>query len=153
MCPLVIFLMANYGEGEPTDNAIDFNKWMTNTNKTVRDNYLSNVSFTVFGLGNRHYEFFNRMGTLISFHNKYFIKHLTLSHYCFSTHNHHHHQTCSLYYSYTLLAIYVMPTYVPPRTPPPLTPSPPPLSVLFLSFPSRQAYQRCIRRIWCQTCI
>ena len=63
MSSLVIFLMANYNEGEPTDNAIEFNKWMTNTNKTVRDTYLSNVSFTVFGLGNRNYEFFNRMGT------------------------------------------------------------------------------------------
>ena len=41
---LVIFVMATYGEGDPTDNAIDFMKWL----KTEEDtSALSKMSFAV----------------------------------------------------------------------------------------------------------
>ena len=48
-----IFLIATHGEGEPTDNAIEFFKWAEGLEQPW------NVKFMVFGLGNRQYEFFN----------------------------------------------------------------------------------------------
>ena len=41
--------------GEPTDNAVNFNAWMLNTDQTIPNDHLTNLSFTVFGLGNRQY--------------------------------------------------------------------------------------------------
>jgi NADPH-ferrihemoprotein reductase len=59
---LAIFLMATYGEGEPTDNAAKFTKWAKSD--TVAENFLAKLKFAVFGLGNRQYEHFNKMGKL-----------------------------------------------------------------------------------------
>lgn len=59
---LTVFLMATYGDGESTDNAMNFNNWMSNQADEDRSANLKDVSFTVFGLGNRQYEHFNRMG-------------------------------------------------------------------------------------------
>ena len=61
-CKLAVFLMATYGEGEHTDNATSFSNWMKNENEEDRSSFLKNISFTVFGLGNRQYEHFNQMG-------------------------------------------------------------------------------------------
>lgn len=57
-----IFLMATYGEGEPTDNAIAFTKWMKNAESTLSAETLSKLRFCVFGLGNKQYEHYNLMG-------------------------------------------------------------------------------------------
>ncbi|CAI5759352.1 unnamed protein product [Candida verbasci] len=54
---LTIFILATYGEGEPTDNALEFFEWLDNEADT-----LSTLKFTVFGLGNSTYEFFNAVG-------------------------------------------------------------------------------------------
>lgn len=60
---LAIFLMATYGEGEPTDNATNFYKWMKSTEEPhASEGDLGDMKFCVFGLGNRQYEHFNRMG-------------------------------------------------------------------------------------------
>jgi len=59
---MAIFLMATYGEGEPTDNAISFYKWLKNESGESQPDTLSSLNFTVFGLGNKQYEHFNRMG-------------------------------------------------------------------------------------------
>ena len=61
-CRLAVFLMATYGEGEHTDNSTSFNNWMKNESMEDRGSFLKDVSFTVFGLGNRQYEHFNQMG-------------------------------------------------------------------------------------------
>lgn len=61
---LCLFLMATYGEGEPTDNSARFVKWLKNEDGDVPDNFLSEVQFSVFGLGNKQYEHFNRMGKI-----------------------------------------------------------------------------------------
>lgn len=63
-CRLALFLMATYGEGEPTDNSARFIKWLKNEDGEVPDDFLSKVQFSVFGLGNKQYEHFNRMGKL-----------------------------------------------------------------------------------------
>ncbi|KAI5965730.1 cprA [Candida pseudojiufengensis] len=54
---LVFFILATYGEGEPTDNAIEFIEFLDNEADT-----LSSLRFTVFGLGNSTYEFYNAIG-------------------------------------------------------------------------------------------
>lgn len=53
---LLFFLVATYGEGEPTDNAVEFFNWLEND-----ADHMSNVRYAVFGLGNSTYEFFNEM--------------------------------------------------------------------------------------------
>jgi NADPH-ferrihemoprotein reductase len=59
---LAIFLMATYGEGEPTDNAQKFMAWLKNENGEITGDFLANMKYVVFGLGNRQYEHFNRTG-------------------------------------------------------------------------------------------
>lgn len=73
-----IFLMATYGEGEPTDSAQLFLNWLQQisgvkgscTNIVLeeenRDNScLMGLDYAVFGLGNTQYEHFNAMGILV----------------------------------------------------------------------------------------
>eukprot|EP00301_Raphidiophrys_heterophryoidea_P007133 c12803_g5_i2.p1 GENE.c12803_g5_i2~~c12803_g5_i2.p1 ORF type:complete len:291 (+),score=100.33 c12803_g5_i2:111-875(+) len=54
-----VFVMATYGEGDPTDNAVQFMKWLTDV---PADPDMSHIKFTVFGLGNKQYELFNKSG-------------------------------------------------------------------------------------------
>ncbi|QPG72800.1 hypothetical protein FOA43_000102 [Brettanomyces nanus] len=54
---MVIFLAATYGEGDPTDNAIDFFEYLENDCED-----LSGLKFACFGLGNSTYEFYNASG-------------------------------------------------------------------------------------------
>ncbi|QRG40102.1 hypothetical protein FDK38_004564 [Candidozyma auris] len=58
---LFFFLVATYGEGEPTDNAVEFFNWLEGDAEQ-----LSNIKFTVFGLGNSTYEFYNAMGAKLN---------------------------------------------------------------------------------------
>jgi len=62
--PLALFLMATYGEGEPTDNATSFTSWLKNEEGELPPDTLSNTQFSVFGLGNTQYEHYNRQGKL-----------------------------------------------------------------------------------------
>lgn len=57
---LVIFCMATYGEGDPTDNAQEFYEWLQQT-----DVELTGLRYTVFGLGNRTYEHYNSVGKYV----------------------------------------------------------------------------------------
>lgn len=58
---LVIFVVATYGEGEPTDNARTFYDWLTTQ---AEEESLSKVKYTVFGLGNKTYEHYNAMARI-----------------------------------------------------------------------------------------
>ncbi|TPX38172.1 hypothetical protein SmJEL517_g00182 [Synchytrium microbalum] len=64
------FFMATYGEGEPTDNAVEFYNWAlegrgkgedlgVDEDTTCDDPKLPNMSYVMFGLGNKTYEHFN----------------------------------------------------------------------------------------------
>ena len=61
---LALFLMASRGEGEATDNSKKFNKWLCDDGRA--DAELSNVKFSVFGLGNKSYQFYNGQGKRIN---------------------------------------------------------------------------------------
>lgn len=61
---VVIFVIATYGEGEPTDNAVDFYEFITGEDTSFSDENdppLKNLNYVSFGLGNNTYEHYNAM--------------------------------------------------------------------------------------------
>ena len=65
---LVVFLVATYGDGEPTDSALDLHDYLVAEADTAdaADPPLKNVNYAVFGLGNRQYEHFCSMGKTVN---------------------------------------------------------------------------------------
>ncbi|KAH0835082.1 hypothetical protein AYO21_09735 [Fonsecaea monophora] len=64
---VAMFIMATFGEGEPTDNAQDFYNFITADDVTFDNggSSLSNVKYLSFGLGNSTYEHFNAVSKKI----------------------------------------------------------------------------------------
>ncbi|KAI0478764.1 NADPH-cytochrome P450 reductase [Xylariaceae sp. FL0804] len=61
---VVMFVLATYGEGEPTDNAVDFYEFITGEDVSFSkgaDPPLGNLKYVAFGLGNNTYEHYNLM--------------------------------------------------------------------------------------------
>lgn len=64
---LAIFVLATYGEGEPTDNAVEFYEFIGSEDISfsggggIDDKPLSNLKYVAFGLGNNTYEHYNSM--------------------------------------------------------------------------------------------
>ncbi|KGQ01545.1 NADPH-cytochrome P450 reductase [Paracoccidioides lutzii Pb01] len=64
---VMFFVLATYGEGEPTDNAVDFYQFITSDDVsfegggTSDDKPLSSIRYVAFGLGNNTYEHYNSM--------------------------------------------------------------------------------------------
>ena len=64
---IAFFVMATYGEGEPTDNAVDFFEFITSDDSSfskgasASEKPLSNLKYVTFGLGNNTYEHYNAM--------------------------------------------------------------------------------------------
>ncbi|XP_011306347.1 NADPH--cytochrome P450 reductase isoform X1 [Fopius arisanus] len=57
---LAVFCLATYGEGDPTDNAMEFVDWLKNG-----DADLNGLSYAVFGLGNKTYEHYNEVAIYV----------------------------------------------------------------------------------------
>jgi NADPH-ferrihemoprotein reductase len=53
---VVVFVLATYGEGDPTDNANNFHAYLTR----VKTGSLPNIRYFACGLGNRNYRLYNR---------------------------------------------------------------------------------------------
>ena len=51
----VFFLVATYGEGDPTDSAVEFQRWLLDAGQRA-SGCLAHVRYGVFGLGNRQYD-------------------------------------------------------------------------------------------------
>ncbi|ODV90813.1 hypothetical protein CANCADRAFT_111228 [Tortispora caseinolytica NRRL Y-17796] len=68
----VAFVMATYGEGEPTDNAELFFNFITDEDVTFANEQsadespLSNLKYAIFGLGNNTYEHYNHCSRLVN---------------------------------------------------------------------------------------
>lgn len=64
---IAFFVMATYGEGEPTDNAVDFYEFIGSEDSSfskgssASEKPLSNLKYVTFGLGNNTYEHYNAM--------------------------------------------------------------------------------------------
>lgn len=59
---VLIFVLATYGEGEPTDNAVDFYEFVKQgAFSESRVLPLGNLKYVIFGLGNSKYEHYNHM--------------------------------------------------------------------------------------------
>ncbi|KAG7287862.1 hypothetical protein NEMBOFW57_007379 [Staphylotrichum longicolle] len=61
---VVMFVLATYGEGEPTDNAVDFYEFITGDSPSFssgNEPALGNLNYVAFGLGNNTYEHYNSM--------------------------------------------------------------------------------------------
>ena len=64
---VAMFVLATYGEGEPTDNAVDFYEFVIGEDVSfsnggaVEEKPLSSLKFVAFGLGNNTYEHYNSM--------------------------------------------------------------------------------------------
>jgi NADPH-ferrihemoprotein reductase len=57
-----IFIISTYGEGDPSDNATQFQSWLQ-SNKMMR---VSNLRYAAFGLGNKKYKFYNRVVDVVT---------------------------------------------------------------------------------------
>uniref|UniRef100_W8BJA3 NADPH--cytochrome P450 reductase n=1 Tax=Ceratitis capitata TaxID=7213 RepID=W8BJA3_CERCA len=57
---LAVFCLATYGEGDPTDNAMEFFEWLSNG-----DADFNGLNYAVFGLGNKTYEHYNKMAIYV----------------------------------------------------------------------------------------
>ena len=57
---VAIFLLATYGEGEPTDNAIAFDKYCNSLKRSI-DAVATSLHYAAFGLGSSSYAQFNAM--------------------------------------------------------------------------------------------
>ncbi|KAI9930562.1 hypothetical protein ASPWEDRAFT_171188 [Aspergillus wentii DTO 134E9] len=64
---VAVFVVATYGEGEPTDNAVECYQFLTGedvafeSGASVDDKPLSSLKYVAFGLGNNTYEHYNAM--------------------------------------------------------------------------------------------
>lgn len=57
---LAVFCLATYGEGDPTDNCMEFYEWIQNN-----DVDFAGLNYAVFGLGNKTYEHYNKVGIYV----------------------------------------------------------------------------------------
>ena len=55
---LAVFIIATYGEGDPSDNTACFWDWITKSSDIIS---LPNLRYVAFGLGNRNYKHYNRV--------------------------------------------------------------------------------------------
>ncbi|OAC97849.1 hypothetical protein MUCCIDRAFT_31063 [Mucor lusitanicus CBS 277.49] len=67
---LVVFVLATYGEGDPTDNAMEFWDLVTEEepafSESSEDRPLTNLNYVMFGLGNKTYDQYNEVSRRVN---------------------------------------------------------------------------------------
>ena len=63
---LIIIIASTWGEGEPTDDCVDFNKMLKRKEFWKEFNNKDNLNVAIFGLGDSSYTFFNAQGKLFN---------------------------------------------------------------------------------------
>jgi NADPH-ferrihemoprotein reductase len=61
---IAIFLLATYGDGDPSDNASELWDWLQrnqNQNHEGHSRLFASLRYAAFGLGNSHYQYYNRV--------------------------------------------------------------------------------------------
>ena len=61
---LIVIIASTWGEGEPTDDCVEFNKMLKSKEFWNKFNNKENLNIAVFGLGNTSYTFYNAQGKL-----------------------------------------------------------------------------------------
>ena len=61
---LIVIIASTWGEGEPTDDCVEFNKMLKSKNFWDSFTNKDNLNIAVFGLGNTVYTFYNAQGKL-----------------------------------------------------------------------------------------
>ncbi|MCJ1251128.1 hypothetical protein MMC30_008359 [Trapelia coarctata] len=59
---LAVFILSTFGEGDPSDNTAELWEWLTKSSNLS----LSNLRYVAFGLGNRNYNYYNRVVDVVS---------------------------------------------------------------------------------------
>ena len=59
---LIIIIASTWGEGEPTDDCVEFNKMLKNKEFWKGFTNKDNLNIAIFGLGNSNYVFYNAQG-------------------------------------------------------------------------------------------
>ena len=76
---LIIIIASTWGEGEPTDDCVDFNKMLKRKEFWNEFNNKDNLNIAIFGLGDSSYTFFNAQG---KFFNKILVEKYKLNALC-----------------------------------------------------------------------
>lgn len=59
---VAVFIMATYGDGDPSDNATELWDWLQRQQPSERSSRpLASLRYAAFGLGNSHYQYYNRI--------------------------------------------------------------------------------------------
>ena len=61
---LIVIIASTWGEGEPTDDCVEFNKMLKSKEFWNKFDNKENLNIAVFGLGNTSYTFYNAQGKL-----------------------------------------------------------------------------------------
>ena len=70
---LIVILASTWGEGEPSDDCVDFNKMLEKKEFWDGFNNQENLNIAIFGLGNSDYTYYNAQGKF--FHKKFIEEH------------------------------------------------------------------------------
>jgi NADPH-ferrihemoprotein reductase len=62
---IAVFCLATYGEGDPTDNAAEFWNLLKDRDESDSAMDLDGLTFAVFGLGNKTYEYYNTVAKYV----------------------------------------------------------------------------------------
>ncbi len=58
---ILVLVLSTYGEGDPSDDAVEFDRYLKEKLVSDEEESFSHVQYTIFGCGNKQYALFNEM--------------------------------------------------------------------------------------------